>query len=151
MARPSTWPSSCSSSAPVITDLIWPPINYGFETMTAATPHVKGGRLVAIAQTRAKRAKGHPTVPTMAEQGFPGFEATTWYGLVGPGKLPTAMAKRMNEDVNKVLAMPDVQERLDSFGAEDGGGSTEKFAEFIRNEMAQWAKVVKEGNVKVDS
>lgn len=138
-------------SAPVITDLIGGQINYGFETMTAATPHVKGGRLVAIAQTRAKRAKGHPTVPTMAEQGFPGFEATTWYGLVGPGKLPTAMAKRMNEDVNKVLAMPDVQERLDSFGAEDGGGSTEKFAEFIRNEMAQWAKVVKEGNVKVDS
>jgi tripartite-type tricarboxylate transporter receptor subunit TctC len=138
-------------SAPVITDLIGGQINYGFETMTAATPHVKGGRLVAIAQTRAKRAKGHPTVPTMAEQGFPGFEATTWYGLVGPGKLPTAMAKRMNEDVNKVLAMPDVQERLDSFGAEDGGGSTEKFAEFIRSEMAQWAKVVKEGNVKIDS
>ena len=138
-------------SAPVITDLIGGQINYGFETMTAATPHVKGGRLVAIAQTRAKRAKGHPTVPTMAEQGFPGFEATTWYGLVGPGRLPTAMAKRMNEDVNKVLAMPDVQERLDSFGAEDGGGSTEKFAEFIRSEMAQWAKVVKEGNVKVDS
>ena len=138
-------------SAPVITDLIGGQINYGFETMTAATPHVKGGRLVAIAQTRAKRAKGHPTVPTMVEQGFPGFEATTWYGLVGPGKLPTAMAKRMNEDVNKVLAMPDVQERLDSFGAEDGGGSTEKFAEFIRSEMAQWAKVVKEGNVKVDS
>ncbi len=138
-------------SAPVITDLIGGQINYGFETMTAATPHVKGGRLMAIAQTRAKRAKGHPTVPTMAEQGFPGFEATTWYGLVGPGKLPAAMAKRMNEDVNKVLAMPDVQERLDSFGAEDGGGSTEKFAEFIRSEMAQWAKVVKEGNVKVDS
>lgn len=138
-------------SAPVITDLIGGQINYGFETMTAATPHVKGGRLVAIAQTRAKRAKGHPTVPTMAEQGFPGFEATTWYGLVGPGKLPTAMAKRMNEDVNKVLAMPDVQERLDSFGAEDGGGSAETFAEFIRSEMAQWAKVVKEGNVKIDS
>jgi tripartite-type tricarboxylate transporter receptor subunit TctC len=138
-------------SAPVITDLIGGQINYAFETMTAATPHVKGGKLIAIAQTRAKRAKGHPGVPTMAEQGFPEFEATTWYGLVGPGKLPAAMAKRMNEDVNKVLAMPDVQEKLDSYGAEDGGGSTEKFASFIQSETRQWAKVVKEGNVKVDS
>jgi tripartite-type tricarboxylate transporter receptor subunit TctC len=138
-------------SAPVITDLIGGQINYAFETMTAATPHVKGGKLMAIAQTRAKRAKGHPSVPTMTEQGFPEFEATTWYGLVGPGKMLVTMAKKMNEDVNKVLAMPDVQERLDSFGAEDGGGSTEKFANFIRTETAQWAKVVKEGNVKGDS
>ncbi len=95
-------------SAPVITDLIGGQIQYAFETMTAATPHVKGGRLVAIAQTRAKRAASYPDVPTMAELGYPGFEATTWYGLVGPGKLPAAMAQRMNEDVNKVLAMPDV-------------------------------------------
>ncbi|GAP34528.1 tripartite tricarboxylate transporter substrate binding protein [Piscinibacter sakaiensis] len=138
-------------SAPVITDLIGGQINYAFETMTAATPHVKGGKLVAIAQTRARRAKGHPTVPTMAEQGYPDFEATTWYGLVGPGKLPAGMARRINEDVNKVLAMPDVQERLDSYGAEDGGGTPEKFAGFIRSEMALWAKVVKDGNVKVDS
>ena len=138
-------------SAPVITDLIGGQINYAFETMTAATPHVKGGKLMAIAQTRGKRAKGHPTVPTMVEQGYPEFEATTWYGLVGPGKLPAAMAKRMNEDVNKVLAMPDVQERLDSYGAEDGGGSPEKFANFIRSETVQWGKVVKEGNLKSDT
>ena len=69
-------------SAPVITDLIGGQIQYAFETMTAATPHVKGGRLMAIAQTRAKRAKSYAGVPTMAELGYPGFEATTWYGLV---------------------------------------------------------------------
>ena len=137
-------------SAPVITDLIGGQINYAFETMTAATPHVKGGKLIAIAQTRAKRAKGHPDVPTMVEQGYPGFEATTWYGLVGPGKLPTPVAKKMNDDVNKVLAMADVQERMDQYGAEDGGGSSEKFAAFIRSETAQWAKVVKDGNIKGD-
>ncbi|MBT9489587.1 MAG: tripartite tricarboxylate transporter substrate binding protein [Rubrivivax sp.] len=138
-------------SAPVITDLIGGQIQYAFETMTAATPHVKGGRLVAIAQTRAKRAASYPDVPTMVEQGYPGFEATTWYGLVGPGKLPTAIAQKMNEDANKVMAMPDVQERMATYGAEDGGGSREKFAEFIRSEIAQWQKVVKEGNVRVDS
>ncbi len=138
-------------SAPVITDLIGGQIQYAFETMTAATPHVKGGRLMAIAQTRAKRAQSYPDVPTMAELGYPGFEATTWYGLVGPGKLPVAMAQRMNEDVNKVLAMPDVQTSLAQYGAEDGGGSRERFTEFIKSEIAQWRKVVKEGNVKPDA
>ena len=138
-------------SGPLLTDLIGGQIQYCFETMTAATPHVKNGRVIAVAQTRAKRAKGHPTVPTMQEEGFEGFDATTWYGLAGPGKLPTPIAQKVNRDVNTVLAMPDVQERLDSYGAEDGGGSTEKFAQFIRSETAKWAKVVKDADVKVDS
>ena len=138
-------------SAPVITDLIGGQINYAFETMTAATPHVKGGKLIAIAQTRAKRAKGHPTVPTMQEQGFEGFEATTWYGLAGPGKLSDAIADKVNRDVNTVLAMADVQERMDTFGAEDGGGSREKFKNFIASEIVKWTRVAKDGNVKLDS
>jgi tripartite-type tricarboxylate transporter receptor subunit TctC len=138
-------------SGPLLTDLIGGQIQYCFETMTAATPHVKGGRVVAIAQTRTKRAKGHPTVPTMQEAGFDGFEATTWYGLVGPGKLPAVIADKVNADVNAVLAMPDVQEKLDTYGAEDGGGTREKFRDFIASETAKWAKVVKAGNVKVDT
>ena len=87
-----------------------------------------------------KRAKGHPSVPTMQEQGFDGFEATTWYGLAGPGKLPTPIADKINRDVNTVLAMPDVQERLDTYGAEDGGGSREKFEKFIAAEIAKWGR-----------
>jgi tripartite-type tricarboxylate transporter receptor subunit TctC len=138
-------------SGPLLTDLIGGQIQYSFETMTAATPHVKSGKVLAIAQTRTRRAKGHPNVPTMAEQGFDGFEATTWYGLVGPGKLPAPIAQKMNEDVNKVLAMPDVQEKLDTYGAEDGGGTREKFADFIRTETAKWAKVVKEGRIRIES
>jgi tripartite-type tricarboxylate transporter receptor subunit TctC len=138
-------------SAPVITDLIGGQIQYAFETMTAATPHVKGGRLLAIAQTRARRARSYPDVPTMAEQGYPGFEATTWYGLAAPGKLPAAIAKKINEDANKVMVMPDVLEKLDSYGAEDGGGSSERFAQFIASEIGQWRKVVKDGNVKGDT
>jgi len=138
-------------SGPMLTDLIGGQVQYSFDTMTAATPHVKNGKAHAIAQTRQKRAAGHATVPTMAESGFPQFEATTWYGLVGPGKLPAALARRMNEDVNKVLAMPDVMERLEASGAEDGGGSAEKFAEFMKVEQAKWAKVIKEANVKVDT
>ena len=138
-------------SAPVITDLIGGQIQYAFETMTAATPHVRNGKLLAIAQTRAKRAKSYPDVPTMVDLGYPGFEATTWYGLAGPGKLLRPVAQKMNEDVNKVLAMADVQERLDNYGAEDGGGSPERFAEFIRKEIVLWRQVVKDGNVKGDT
>ena len=138
-------------SGPVLTDLMGSQIDYTFETMTAATPHVKNGKVIAIAQTRAKRAKGHPTVPTMQEQGFRGFEATTWYGLVGPGKLPTPIAQKINRDVNSIFAMPDVQERLEAYGAEDGGGTPEKFRDFIAAEIVKWRKVVKDGNVKVDS
>jgi tripartite-type tricarboxylate transporter receptor subunit TctC len=135
-------------SGPMLTDLIGGQVQYSFDTMTAATPHVKNGKAIAIAQTRQKRAAGHPNVPTMAESGFPGFDATTWYGLVGPGKMPAALARRMNEDVNKALAMPDVMEKLEASGAEDGGGSTEKFAQFMHTEQAKWAKVIKDAGVK---
>ena len=138
-------------SGPALVDLIGGQVNYCFETMTSATPHVKGGKAIAIAQTRLKRAKGYPNVPTMDESGFKGFEATVWYGLMGPGKMPLAMAQRMNDDVNKVLAMPDVQEKMDLYGAEDGGGSIQKFADFIKAEQLKWTTVAKAANVKPDA
>ncbi|NDZ13654.1 LacI family transcriptional regulator [Variovorax sp. WS11] len=138
-------------SGPLLADLMGNQIQYSFETMTAATPHVKSGKVTAVAQTRLKRAKGHPGVPTMQEQGFEGFEATTWYGLAGPGKLPTPIADKINRDVNAVLAMPDVQERLDTYGAEDGGGSREKFQKFIAAEIEKWGRVVRDAKVKVDA
>jgi tripartite-type tricarboxylate transporter receptor subunit TctC len=138
-------------SGPMLTDLIGGQVQYSFDTMTAATPHVKNGKAVAIAQTRLKRASGHPNVPTMDESGFPGFEATTWYGLVGPAKLPLALARRMNEDVNKAMLMPDVMEKLEASGAEDGGGSVEKFSQFMHVELTKWAKVIKEAGVKGES
>jgi len=136
-------------SGPMLTDLIGGQIDYSFETMTSATPHVASGKLVAIAQTRPRRSKAHPEVPTVAELGYPGFDASTWYGLVGPARMNAAMVQRMNDDFNRVLAMPDVAEKLASYGAEDGGGSAAKFAEFIGTEKDKWAKVVKEAKVTV--
>ncbi len=138
-------------SGPMLTDLLGGTVQYSFDTMTAATPHVKSGKAIAIAQTRLARAKAYPNVPTMAESGFPGFDATTWYGLVGPAAMPIAMAKRMNETINKVMLLTDVAEKLEASGASGGGGSTEKFAEFTRTELAKWAKVIKDGGVKVDT
>ena len=138
-------------SGPALIDLMGGQVQYCFETMTSATPHVKSGKVVAIAQTRLKRAKGHPTVPTMQEQGFDGFEATVWYGLVAPKGLSSAIADKINRDVNTALAMPDVQAQMETYGAEDGGGTREKFAQFILSEQVKWARVVREGNVKVES
>ena len=138
-------------SGPMLTDLIGGTIQYSFDTMTAATPHVKSGKAIAIAQTRQNRVSAYANVPTMAESGFPGFEATTWYGLAGPAKMPVALAMRMNEDVNKVMQMPDVMEKLAASGAQDGGGSTEKFGDFMAAEQVKWAKIIKDGGVKADS
>jgi tripartite-type tricarboxylate transporter receptor subunit TctC len=87
----------------------------------------------------------------MQDEGFTGYEATTWYGIAGPAKLNPAYVKRMNEDMNHVLAMKDVQDKFDQFGAEDGGGTPEKFDQFMKAEAKKWAKVCKDANVKLDS
>ena len=137
-------------SAPLLTDLIGGQIHYSFETMAAATPHVSSGRVIAIAQTRGKRVKAYPNVPTMQEQGFDKFETMNWYGISGPGQLPPAIARKMNQDVNTVLAMADVQEKFDTLGVEDGGGSMEKYAQLVQSELSKWAKVAKEANVTVN-
>lgn len=139
-------------SGPLITDLIGGQVQYSFETMTAATPHVKAGKVIAVAQTRPQRSKAYPDVPTVAEAAnLPGFDATTWYGLAGPKGLPAAMVRRMNEDINRALAMPDVAERLASAGAEDAGGTPERFAEFMRSERAKYGALVKDAGIKIDS
>ncbi|QQX83946.1 tripartite tricarboxylate transporter substrate binding protein [Cupriavidus necator] len=138
-------------SGPLVADLIGGQIDYAFDTMTAATPFIQQGKVIAIAQTRLKRAASHPNVPTLAESGFPGLDAASWYGLVGPKNMPPALVLRMNADVNRVLAMPDVAERLKSFGAEDSGGSNQQFGAFIASESTKWAKVVKDAGVKAES
>ena len=138
-------------SGPLLTDLIGGQVEYTFETMTAATPHLKNGRVVALAQSRAKRSKAYPDVPTMQEQGFAEFETMNWYGISGPAKLPAALVKRINADVNAVLAMADVQEKLDAFGVEDGGGTSDRYAQFTRSEIGKWARVAKDAKVSIDN
>ena len=137
-------------SAPLLTDLMGGQIQYSFDTMAAVTPHVKGGKVHAIAQTRTKRSPSYPDLPTVAESGFPGFDATTWYGLIGPAKMSPAVVAQINRDVNKAMEMPDIKERLASLGAEDGGGTAQQFADFMRAERTKWTKVIKDANIKAD-
>ncbi|MET1116835.1 MAG: tripartite tricarboxylate transporter substrate binding protein [Comamonas sp.] len=136
-------------SAPMLADLLGGQIDYSFETMASATPHVASGKVVAIAQTRAQRAKAQPQIPTLAEVGFPGFDASTWYGLVGPRGMQQALVQAINRDVNEVLRLPAVAEKLVAFGAEDGGGSSARFEAFIASEKAKWAHVIREAKVVV--
>ena len=138
-------------SSALVVDLIGGQIDYAFDTMTATTQFVKQGKVIPIAQTRLERAKSYPNVPTLAETCCQGLDAASWYGLVGPRGMPPELVQRMNDDVNKVLAQPDVAQRLDEFGAEDAGGSAQKFATFIAAEYDKWGRVVKETGVTVES
>uniref|UniRef100_C5CYS5 LacI family transcriptional regulator n=1 Tax=Variovorax paradoxus (strain S110) TaxID=543728 RepID=C5CYS5_VARPS len=134
-------------SGPMQTDLIGGQIDYSFDTMTAATAQVKAGRMAGIVQTRLQRAKGFPELPTMDEQGFKGFDVSSWYGVVGPRDMSRDLALQINADINKVLALPDVVARFDGYGVEDGGGSVDKFAAFMAAEFKKWGDVVRTAKV----
>ena len=137
-------------SAPLLTDLLGGQVQYAFEGMTSATPHIKAGRLVAVAQTRATRSPTFAQVPTIAEQGYPGFDASIWFALVAPAGLPSAQVRRMNEDLNKVLATPAIAAKLRESGAEDGGGTPDKLDAFMKAEQARWARVIKAARITPD-
>ena len=137
-------------SGPVLVDLMAGHITYAFETMGAATPHIQSGKVIPLAQTRTKRSAAYPNLPTMEQLGYAGFEATAWYGLMGPAKLDPKIVDKINADVNAVLRKPEVQAKLAEVGAEDGGGTPAAFAKFINKDRNQWAKLVKDAKLQVD-
>jgi tripartite-type tricarboxylate transporter receptor subunit TctC len=137
-------------SGQMIPDLIAGQIGYSFDTMTAITPHVKSGKVTPIATTRLKRSPAYPNLPTVAELGYPGFDVSTWYGLMAPAGTPAEIVTKLNREVDRILTLPDVKEKLNSVGAEDGGGSPEQFGKFVRDEIAKYSKIVKEAGVKLD-
>jgi tripartite-type tricarboxylate transporter receptor subunit TctC len=121
-----------------------------FDNLTSAIPHIKSGRLRALAVTTAERYPGLPDVPTMQEAGVPGYEATAWFGIMAPkGALREAIV-RINSEVNKALAQADVKEKLAQQGALARSWTPEQFGEFIHNEIVKWAKVVKASGAKVE-
>ena len=137
-------------SGPVLVDLMAGHITYAFETMAAATPQIQSGKVVPLAQTRTKRSAAYPNLSTMDQLGFVGFEATAWYGLMGPAKLDPKIVQKINTDVNTILRKPEVQAKMAEVGAEDGGGSSEAFSKFITKDRNQWAKLVKDAHLQVD-
>ncbi|MEA3154183.1 MAG: hypothetical protein QOK44_1772 [Betaproteobacteria bacterium] len=116
--------------------------------MTAATPHVRAGRLRAIFTTGAKRSFAFPDVPTVAEQGFPGFSADAWYGLLAPARTPRPIVDKLHAEVVRIMKLPEAKERLGSVGFEIVASSPEEFANLIRDEIPKWTKVVREGGIR---
>ena len=131
-------------------DLVGGLVQAMFSGMSSTLPHVKAGKLRALAVTSAKRSTAVPDVPTIAESGFPGFEATAWYGLLAPARTPRQAVARLHAETVKALAMPDVRQRLEGVGFELVGSTPEEFAAYIRSEIAKWAKVVQTSGVRLD-
>jgi len=137
-------------AAPAMNDLIGGQIPMMFDNMPAIRPQVQGGTIRAIAVAGATRSPIFPEVPTMAEAGVPGFEASSWFGLVAPAKTPPEVIRTLIDAVGKVLKDPEVAKRLADVGAEPGTLSGTAFDAFLRSESAKWGEVVKTAGVKVE-
>jgi len=137
-------------AAPALADLLGGQVQVMFSTMPPALPHVAAGRLRALAVASLQRSPAAPELPTVDEAALPGFEATTWHGVMVPAATPSAVVAKLHHDIVAVLRMPDVAERLSSQGAEAIGSTPQAFAAYIRAEAAKWAKVVRESGAKAE-
>jgi tripartite-type tricarboxylate transporter receptor subunit TctC len=137
-------------AGPVVTDLMGGSVDLYFGNSQSVDSLVKGGRIRALAVTSPKRLKNLPDVPTIAESGYPGFEAATWSGLVAPKGTPKAIVDRLNLETNKALKSPEMLAKLDADGSEALGGSPQRFAEFLKSEHAKWGAVIKEAGIKLE-
>jgi tripartite-type tricarboxylate transporter receptor subunit TctC len=137
-------------SAPALVDLVGGQVQVMFDNVPSSIEQIKAGKLRAVAVTSAQRSPALPDVPTIAESGLPGFEASAWFGIVAPAGTPAAVVNRINADVNQWLHTPQAEEKLRAQGAIAAGGTPEQFAAHIRAETEKWAKVVKASGAKVD-
>lgn len=136
-------------SGPSMQDLIAGQIPLSFETALVALPQISAGKVRALAVTTAKRSKVAPDVPTMAESGLKGFDVASWQAIFAPANTPAAIVKRMNDELTKIVAQTEVAARLFTMGVENVPMTLAQFSEFQRAELVKWAKIVKDGNVKL--
>ena len=137
-------------SPPAVTDLLAGEVALMFSPSSTVLPHVKSGRLRALAVTTATRLPSLPNLPTVAESGLKGYETITWFGFVAPAKTPPAIVTRLNTEIVKVLALPEVRNPFAIQGIEVIGGTPEQFASYIRDEITKWAKVIRLSGAKAD-
>ena len=137
-------------SAPALTDLLGGQVEVFFGNVLSVIPQVRSGTLRALAVTSVERMPVAPETPTLAQSGFPGFEAGPWFGLVAPAGTPREIVNRLHAEVVKTLRLPETQERLAGQGATTVGNTPDQFAAYIRTESAKWAKVLKASGVRAD-
>ncbi len=136
--------------AQAVPDLLGGRIQMIFDNMPSALPLVKAGEVRALGVTSAVRSPAAPNIPTIAEQGLPGFEATSWFALFAPAGLPRDVQLRINAETLRVLTLPDVQAKLAALGLEVAPGTPEALASLVQSETTKWAKVVKDSGAKLD-
>ena len=135
---------------PMVTDLLGGSVQVVIGDQANLMPHVQSGKLRALAVATPKRSPNAPDLPTIAETGLAGYDATAWQGLVGPAGMPPDVVRRLNEAFNKVMAMPAVREKLVGGGLEPVGGTPEQFGRFIGSEIAKWTKIAKDVGAKAE-
>ena len=137
-------------AGPAIIDLVGGQIQVGIISIATAMPHVKTGKLKALAVSSPRRAVVAPELPTIAESGYPGFEVRSWYGMLAPAGTPRAIVDKLHSQIAAVLRQPDMVARLANDGAEPGGDTPAEFAAYIRSEAERWGKVVKTAGIRAD-
>ena len=135
---------------PAQIDLLGGQLSFMFDSFSPALPQVRAGKLRALAVTTLKRSSALPQVPTMAESGFPGFEVSGWFGIAAPAGTPRAVVARLSEEIQRVMQLPEIRERLLAQGIEPVGNSHDQFGAQIRTELAKWARIVRESGARVD-
>ena len=136
--------------APAIADLIAGNVQLMFESTNSIAPHVRAGRVRALAVTGERRASSLPEVPTLMEAGVPGYEVNAWSGLITTAGVPRPVLDKLNAAANRAIQQPETKERLAQLGSEGGGGTPEQFAALIRRDSAKWAEVVRRSGAKID-
>ncbi|MNX98861.1 Tripartite tricarboxylate transporter family receptor [compost metagenome] len=137
-------------TALAVPDLISNKVQVLFDSIVSGMPHVKDGKLKALAVTSAKRSPLAPDLPTASESGLPGFESDTWFGIYGPKGLPADVVNRVNAEFNKAIQSQDVRDRLAKLGAEPVGGTPAQFAAMVKKDSARWGKLIKDRKILVD-
>jgi len=136
--------------AMAINDLIAGHVQVMFESLNSISPFARSGKVKALAVSGPRRSPGFPDLPTIAEAGIPGYDASTWSGVIGPAGLPRPVVDKLNGAINKSIASPLFKARFGEIGDEPAGGTPEEFAETIRRDSAKWAEVVKRSGAKID-
>jgi len=137
-------------TGPAVQDTIGGQVQLVFGAVPVTLPHVKAGRLRALAVTTNKRIAAAPDLPTIEEVGYPGYEVTNWHGLVGPKGLPREIVARLNKEIGEVVKSEEMKKNLTAEGLEPAGGTPERFGQILKSEMARWAKVVQQAGIKID-
>jgi tripartite-type tricarboxylate transporter receptor subunit TctC len=137
-------------SSQAMTDLLGERVTMMFDSISSAVPRIKTNKVQPLAVTSAKRSLALPDVPTIAEAGVPGYESTAWFGVVAAANTPKEIVTKLNVEMNKVLAIPEVRERLLALGTEPVGGTPEQFTAHIKSEVIKWKKVIEDSGIKPD-